>query len=540
MGGDVNPRSMIFRDPVSDLADDDPCWCKSGIRHAECHGDMRPASQPGEPITDLDDDEGVYVAPGLKLDRALVDGRLEQQPIYGPAPEPVQRPVRVPQAVIDMLDAPELTTVEFAALGRRWFEVLEALGLADLETLARRVRDLSAGDRDELVYAALSIARATLDRIAELSQAADGPTMIWSDARRPTQVIGATLLWADHYLILDGVSSALISDAHSSVLESAIRELLEIRPLIETGFAVPVLRAAAETLALPETYAAAQADLEAGDLVPWVRERLVVEGPTARNALLFSLRDDVEECVRLEFMTSSLDAVSPTEYDPTAYDYPQWIDEKSQQTAVQVIRQVNEDLAIANRFAASWVTLSPFKQQLLQRRGANPSEPADLNALVRSDVVQLTQAGARSLAAIAAQDETVEALRLRVRATFSAMRSLGPEDRRAAAYDLGQTLQVEAERLRREMNTNRRWKMTIPGALSVGSGGAAVATVVIGAAGTAVAPIVWPLAALSAVLGTAAATAPFRADSAESRGNAAYALLLGEQLVGRRRWRGQR
>jgi hypothetical protein len=214
---------------------------------------------------------------------------------------------------------------------------------------------------------------------------------------------------------------------------------------------------------------------------------------------------------------------------------------------VQVIRQVNEDLAIANRFAASWVTLSPFKQQLLQRRGANSSEPADLNALVRSDVVQLTQAGARSLAAIAAQDETVEALRLRARATFSAMRSLGPEDRRAAAYDLGQTLQVEAERLRREMNTNRRWKMTIPGALSAGSGGAAVATVVIGAAGTAVAPIVWPLAALSAplaalsaVLGTAAATAPFRADNAESRGNAAYALLLGEQLVGRRRWRGQR
>ena len=539
MGGNVNPRSMAFRDPVAGLVDDDPCWCGSGVRHAECHGDTRPASDPGEPISEVDDDEGFYVAPGLKLDRTMVDGRLDQHPVYGPAPEPVQRPPVVPQAVIDMLNSPELTTVEFGALGRRWFEALEAFGLADPESLEHRVRGLSDNDRDELVFAALGIAKATLDRVAELSKVADGPTMIWSDAQRPNHVIGATLLWADHYLISDGVSSALISEAHPSVLEGAIRELLEIRPLVQSGFAVPVLRAAAETLALPETHAATQSDLDAGELVPWVRERLVVEGPTARNALLFSLLDDVEEYVRLEFMTPSLDVVSPTEYDPS-HDYRPWIEEKTRQAAVQVIRAVNEDMAIANRFAASWVTLSPFKQQLLQRQGADPTEPADLNALVRSEIVQLTQADARSLAAIAAQDETVEALRLRVRQTFSAMRTLSPGDRRAVAHDLGQSLQAEAERLRRAMETKRTWKAAIPGALSAVSGGAAVATVVIGAAGTAVAPIVWPLAALSAVLGLGAAVAPFRADSVESHGNAAYALLLGDQLVSPRRTRRQK
>lgn len=53
--------------------------------------------------------------------------------------------------------------------------------------------------------------------------------------------MGRSLLWADHYLIPDRLAElALMSDFSRAAWEAALLSMLTLRPLIESGLAVPV------------------------------------------------------------------------------------------------------------------------------------------------------------------------------------------------------------------------------------------------------------------------------------------------------------
>ena len=121
-------------------------------------------------------------------------------------------------------------------------------------------------------------------------------------------MVGGTLLWADHYLVKDHVSESLIADSRSASLEDDLRELLLLRPLIETGMVVPVLEQAAALIAGEAARRQAELDLRRPGLAEWVEGQLVMEGPTARQYLIYSVLDDDDPTVSF-FMYSPLEAV---------------------------------------------------------------------------------------------------------------------------------------------------------------------------------------------------------------------------------------
>jgi hypothetical protein len=188
---------------------------------------------------------------------------------------------------------------------------------------------------------------------------------------------------------------------------------------------------------------------------------------------------------------------------------------------------VNEQVAIAGALGASWVTTSPFRQRLLLRRGGRP---APAQALIRAGVPQLSGASAKALARVAAEDETVEALRQVTRESLHAMRDLPPASQREAAAELGRKLEAKAEALRKDMARTRRWKLAAPGVTAAAAGAATTAAVAIGTAGP-MAGTIDLLTGLASALATSAAALPYLADRASQHANPAFALVIGDGLA---------
>jgi hypothetical protein len=259
-----------------------------------------------------------------------------------------------------------------------------------------------------------------------------------------------------------------------------------------------------------------------------------MEGPTARECLLFTAVDDDAEIAAF-FMWAPIISVGADRHVTgrllgpyrAGEDYGPWIAQSRQETVSILIHDVSKQVAIADAFGADWVTTSPFKQRLLQLRG---SQPPGAQALIQADVPQLSAASAVALARVAAEDEAVEALREATREALYAMRTLSPADQRSEAAELGRQLQARSRELRRDMTRTRRWKRDIPGALSVATGAAALASVAIGAAGPA-ADLVDLCAGLAGLFGIGSAIGPYRADRAAHRANPAFALLIGDGLA---------
>ena len=110
-------------------------------------------------------------------------------------------------------------------------------------------------------------------------------------------MVGATLLWAHHYLVTDRVAELMISSPRPAALAGELRDLLALRPLIETGMVVPVLEDAAALAAADAIRAGTEADLHTASLIEWIDAQVVMEGPTARECLLYSTIDDDEQDV---------------------------------------------------------------------------------------------------------------------------------------------------------------------------------------------------------------------------------------------------
>ncbi len=198
---------MSSTDPVSGLSPDAPCWCRSGRRHAECHGDTRPPSEEGAPVPNGDDDT-VFLSPTTVIDKSFLVASMPGEPVYLADPNPAQRPLRVPAIAAAMAERPKRTTVALDELGRQRFAILDGLGLGNSDQVDRRVAELTDAHREDLRYGLLDIAKCTLDRLFEEASAAQPRTTIWAGSSAPLTLLGATLLWADHYLVDDRISAA--------------------------------------------------------------------------------------------------------------------------------------------------------------------------------------------------------------------------------------------------------------------------------------------------------------------------------------------
>jgi hypothetical protein len=155
---------------------------------------------------------------------------------------------------------------------------MDCLGLTDPERLERRLAGLSESDAEELRFFFLDMARSTPDCLAD-GQTLAGRAAIWAGDAGPAAIAGATLLWADHYLVTDRAAELMISTPRPAAFAAELRGLLALRPLIETGMVVPVMKDAAAMAALYATRARTETDLRTllirgfGGSSPWRRTR---------------------------------------------------------------------------------------------------------------------------------------------------------------------------------------------------------------------------------------------------------------------------
>ncbi len=240
-------------DPVEGLLADDVCWCGSTLAHGECHGDLMPASNPGDPLPP-DPVDGVYLSPTVVADLTVLHGMARQavgMPVYAPTPQAVQRPIEVGAGMARFVSEPARTpTVPLAMLASMRYELLDGLGLSDLERLSS-IRSLSESESEELLYGLIDLGKSVLDRLLEQAGAETPATVLWIDGASAPEIVGRTLFWADHYLVADRLGAAALSNpVDLGELELAIREAIELRPLVTLGMVVPILADLASAAAI--------------------------------------------------------------------------------------------------------------------------------------------------------------------------------------------------------------------------------------------------------------------------------------------------
>ncbi|WP_181549298.1 SEC-C domain-containing protein [Micromonospora noduli] len=499
-------------DPLKDFRRNDPCWCGALRKYKTCHGWQRPPSAPGQPIVHPDDEDRVWLSPITSMARDALRQPSAGVPLVLPLGRPESRPVDIDAAVQVLLDAPRFTTQPLPVLGKHRFEVF----------------DHTAHDRDALADGVADIAVAVSQALAELSLQPDRrPTILWNDEVDADRFVGQTLLFADHVCVPDRVFAALIADLDDDAVRDAIAEQRRLRPLIEAGIVVPVPEAlgiAARAGAVDEM---TQRDLRRRDLTDWVRSQLIVEGPTAREAMFISAIDDFDSQQmwllsrravlneqsdgRVAFTAGLLGA-----YDP-AHDYEPWKQQNLDKAVGEYLRHANERLIAGRVFAADYLTTSPFRARLLARKGALPDQP--IHSAIWADIPILPGADPATLARAAAEEEAVEDLRQKVRNALRGARDLGTGA--DALTGLGDELAYASRKLQHAVRTERRWKVIAPGLAGLGA-------IALGAAGGTAAIVGGVLSAVGGLL-------PNLADRAARRREAAYLFYLANRTPRPRR-----
>ncbi len=476
-------------DPLRDYLPDEPCWCGSDKAYIRCHG-LVLSSEPGAPVPEDDDDEGVWISPQTRLSKEVLDSfalQMSGVPIFLPPPRPTPSVQRVHPVAVRMIDLPERTpTVSLDQIGKFRFEILDELALSDTADLRDRVSGLTDEQFEELAYAVLELAKASLSRLLEQAAWPEAPVVLWADDEPIAELLGRTLFWADHYLVADPLVDAMLSPpVEPRKLVEGVGMLLALRPLIELGVVVPIPSDFATALTASATHAATERDLDRAALISWLDGQLTVEGPTAREALLIKVRDDlsiggdrfflhghiVPGSAQDETRTITTTYLTPYQSD---FDYQPWIAQSRGNVVANLLQETNRSIAVATTFGGVPLTRVPFRARLLRQKEqvAHPTA-----ALVWADIPWLPSSSPHRLAEISQQDEAVEALRARSRRAFAHARG-GDFDRVAA--ELADELTEAAHGLEAEIRTARRWALAGPGAFSALSIGLGATTGVVG------------------------------------------------------------
>ena len=492
-------------DPLANLGRNDRCWCGEPRKYKDCHGWLHPPSTPGQPIGHQDDEERIWLSPTITLARNALRQPSTGVPLVVPAGRPQSRPIDVDPAVQALLDAPRLSTQPLPVLGKHRFEVF----------------DHTEHDRDALTEGAAGIAVAVAQALVELQLQPDRPTILWNDEVDGARLLGQTLLFADHVCVPDRVFAALIGGRDDDAIHEAIAEQRRLRPLIEAGVIVPVPEALGVAAGVDAANAMTQQDLQRRDLTDWIRSQLIVEGPTAREAMFINAIDDLGSTQMWLYSRHVVVDEDPDgrstfasrllgSYDP-AHDYEPWKQQNLDKAVGEHLRRVNERLITGEVFNADYLATSPFQARLLARKGARPDRP--IHAAVWADIPILPAADPAILARAAAEEEAVEDLRQKVRIALRGARDLGTGA--DALTSLGEELAHASRQLQHTVRTERRWKVITPAITGL-------AAIALGAAGG------LPAIA-SGALGAAGGLAPYLADRASRRRNAAYLFYLAKR-----------
>lgn len=493
-------------DPLASFGRNDQCWCGEPSKYKACHGRHYPPSTPGQPIGHPDDEDLIWLSPTTSMARDALRQSSAGVPFVVPIGRPQARPIYVDPAVQALLGAPRLTTQPLPVLGKHRFEVF----------------DHTQHDRDALTEGAAGIAVAVAQALTALSLQPDHrPTILWNDEVDADRLLGQTLLFADHVCVPDRVFAALIDGRDDEADHDAIAEQRRLRPLIEAGVIVPVPEALGIAAQVDAANAITQRDLQRRDLTDWIRRQLIVEGPTAREAMFIAAIDDLGERQMWFYArhatfdedpdgSSSVAIRFPGIYDP-AHDYEPWKQQNLDKAVGWYVQRANERLITGEVFTADYLTTSPFQARLLARKGALPDQP--IHAAVWADIPILPRADPATLARAAAEEEAVEDLRQKVRNALRGARDLGTGADALTA--LGEDLAHASRQLQRTIRDARRWKVIAPAIAGLGA-------IALGAAGG--------LAAIAAgTLGAASGLVPYFADRADRRRNAAYLFYAADR-----------
>lgn len=219
-------------DPLSPLGRNEDCWCGSGRKYKRCHGNHRPASQPGAPVPE-DPEDGTYISPTSVLAHdamSLPDGGA---PLTMPAGRPTAKPIEYTSwdkelVAVAKTSDPPLDPVD---LGRLRAEVM------------RQIAALPADESepsDEVKRGLFYLAAESLRTVSALAAADPKPSILWNEELDPAAFLGRTLLLADYVAMPDAVFEALLRRGTNRSLRRAASRQFAIAELIEVGLVIPV------------------------------------------------------------------------------------------------------------------------------------------------------------------------------------------------------------------------------------------------------------------------------------------------------------
>jgi len=512
----------LEHDPLWEIRRNDPCWCGSRQKYKCCHGHKLPRSQPGAEIPS-ETGELTYISPTTRVALGAFDGSGIGAPMYMPSDKPEQRPLSVPAEAIKWAAIPRRQpVVSLGELGRLRFEILDGLGLTEPNAVAARVSALPDSDRDDLRYGILDLTKTTIDTLHHQQGLSEPATAIWVDTDRVDHMVGSTMLWADHYLYPDPLADVVLGKR--SDLAGALLTTIRLRPLIEAGIVVPISRSVAVVAAGRAAIDQTARDLENQQLVEWMMKQLIIEGPTAKECLLYEIADDYSDLASFFFLSRMVDyddaqrtarSIGLQHYRAD-FDYSPWIEQTKRQTIAKTVQDLNIESAIATSLGAEYVARTPFRARFLEKRGRAPTNSQHL---VWARIPRLSNSSPSALADAVSTSDAVEALRHRVRVSYQEMRGKTFAERRQIAADLRSELQHNADVLETQMRMDRRWEVLVPTS-------ALLTTVTLGAIGGA--PL---LATVSGLLAAAAGLGPRVAKRQQVRFQPAYAIVLGDGSV---------
>ncbi|WP_370500210.1 SEC-C domain-containing protein [Mycolicibacterium sp. jd] len=500
-------------DPLAPLGRNEECWCGSGVKYKRCHGNHRPGSQPGAPLPP-DLEGSVFLSPTVNM-----AGDAITVPEGG-------APFRIVETEL-AARAVEYTNwdshlIEVAASAGQVLSPPD-LGRLRVEVLSR-LASLSTDDSvpsDEVKHGILLLAAQSIRTVSALAQKTPKPSMLWNQELDPAKFLGRTLLLADHVVMPDRVFKALLGGPQNKSLRRAAETELKLSKLLSAGLVIPVPIGPAMALSGAASIKLTNHDLEDAALVSWVRDQLILEGPTAREALFVRAKDDLSMHADKFWLYSHIDPDSLSAgdgrftsrmlqpYDP-AHDYNPWIRQVSDSAISFYVQRTAKRLVTADVYGSDYVSASMFEARLLNRRGRSAGNSA-AQAAMWADVPQLPSLSAPDLVKVIQNEEAVEDLRRLVRASLVTART--PGEQAGALTALAHQLDATSHRLETSSISDRWWQMAAPGGLGAGGG------LVIGSFSGGLP------AALGATLGVLAGIAPYLGARANARREAAHLFL---------------
>ncbi|CAM3422022.1 SEC-C domain-containing protein [Occultella aeris] len=511
-------------DPLSKLGRNERCWCGSGDKYKYCHGDHRPASAPGAPVPP-DPVGGTYVSPTVTIANGALTIDKGGAPITMPTGAPRSRAVEYTNWDTELVrsassaDPPLAPTV----LGRLRVEVM------------RRLAALPEDDQDPsdaIKQAIFHLAAESLRTVSALAAATPKPSVLWNEELDPAVFLGRTLLLADHIAMPDHVFQSLVRRASNRALRRAAEQHLVVSELVAMGVVIPVPMGVAMAVGGSAVVKLTDADLNNPALVSWVRQQLILEGPTAREALLVRAADDFSKDAEKFWFHAHIDPESVKNgdgrfesrmlqpYDPN-FDYAPWIKQVSDSAVGYYVQRTNERAVTSDVYGAEYVAASLFEARLLSRRRSD-HELVAAQAALWADVPQLPSLSGPDLVKVLQNEEAVEDLRRQVRASLTTARA--PGEQTDALTDLAHQLEASSHKLEKFAASDRLWQAALPGGL--------------GTASLLIGTVTGGIPAIAAgSLGLLAGVAPYLGARASRRREAAYLFVAARRRSRRGRAR---